>query len=161
MSQAASLEFDPFARSFLQEESKLRRLRQPCVGSSASQILNRRDASNAGSRPQLAAQGLILIPAIRRETGDSAMDGRAEFLACDVTTEAGAKAMVAEASKAFGRAPDTLLHLVGGFALAAVEDDKAPQAWERMIAIISHRRFCVIGRCSPHCDLAAVDGSSA
>lgn len=53
----------------------------------------------------------------------------------DVTTEAGATQMVNEASRAFGKEPDTLIHLVGGFAMSAVEDENAPRTWESMMSI--------------------------
>jgi NAD(P)-dependent dehydrogenase (short-subunit alcohol dehydrogenase family) len=60
---------------------------------------------------------------------------RVATLATDVATEAGAREMVVTATSAFGHPPDTLIHLVGGFAMAAVEDDNAPATWERMISI--------------------------
>ncbi|MEO8192382.1 MAG: SDR family NAD(P)-dependent oxidoreductase [Gemmatimonadales bacterium] len=60
---------------------------------------------------------------------------RVATFATDVTTASGATEMVKKASTAFGQAPDTLIHLVGGFAAAAVEDDDAPRTWERMIAV--------------------------
>lgn len=60
--------------------------------------------------------------------------GRVATLATDVTTEAGARAMVREAERAFGKSPDTLIHLVGGFASATVEDDNGPRTWDNMIA---------------------------
>ena len=60
---------------------------------------------------------------------------RLAVFAADVTTEAGTAAMVAEAQRAFGSEPDTLLHLVGGFAMAAVDSPEAPAVWEKMIAL--------------------------
>jgi NAD(P)-dependent dehydrogenase (short-subunit alcohol dehydrogenase family) len=60
---------------------------------------------------------------------------RVATLAADVASAEGATAMVREAKKAFGREPDTLIHLVGGFAMATVESDDAPQTWERMMSI--------------------------
>ena len=60
---------------------------------------------------------------------------RVAGIAADVTNEPGAKAMVSEAHRAFGRQPDTLIHLVGGFASAAVEDDDAMKTWDRMMAL--------------------------
>lgn len=62
-------------------------------------------------------------------------DGRVATLATDVTTEAGAKAMVDRANTSFGKPPDTLIHLVGGFASAAVEDENAARTWDSMIAV--------------------------
>jgi NAD(P)-dependent dehydrogenase (short-subunit alcohol dehydrogenase family) len=60
---------------------------------------------------------------------------RVATLATDVSTAAGAASMVAMAEKAFGALPDTLIHLVGGFAMAKLEDETAPQTWERMMSI--------------------------
>ena len=61
--------------------------------------------------------------------------GRVATLAADVTTESGAKAMVDEAHRSFGKPADTLIHLVGGFAAAAVEDENAARLWDNMIAV--------------------------
>ena len=55
--------------------------------------------------------------------------------AADVTREEAANRMVAEASNAFGTKPDTLIHLVGGFAMSAAEDENAVRTWERMMSI--------------------------
>ena len=43
--------------------------------------------------------------------------------------------MVAAATREFGRSPDTLIHLVGGFAMAAVEDANARATWNNMISV--------------------------
>ncbi|HEX2723038.1 MAG TPA: SDR family NAD(P)-dependent oxidoreductase [Gemmatimonadaceae bacterium] len=61
--------------------------------------------------------------------------GGVATLATDVTTDAGAKDMVSEARAAFGKPPDTLIHLVGGFAAAAFDEDNASSVWDRMIAL--------------------------
>jgi NAD(P)-dependent dehydrogenase (short-subunit alcohol dehydrogenase family) len=55
--------------------------------------------------------------------------------AADITTEEGTAGMVAEAERAFGQAPDTLLHLVGGFGMGALDDAEAPALWEKMMAV--------------------------
>lgn len=60
---------------------------------------------------------------------------RVATLATDVTTEDGATEMVAAATRAFGGSPDTLIHLVGGFAMAAVEDANATGTWNSMISV--------------------------
>jgi NAD(P)-dependent dehydrogenase (short-subunit alcohol dehydrogenase family) len=60
---------------------------------------------------------------------------RVATLATDAASREGAASMVQQAVKRFGREPDTLIHLVGGFAMAAVEDDDAEAAWERMMSI--------------------------
>jgi NAD(P)-dependent dehydrogenase (short-subunit alcohol dehydrogenase family) len=59
---------------------------------------------------------------------------RISVLATDLTTETGARAMVNQATESFGKPPDTLIHLVGGFAAAAVEDENAARTWERMMS---------------------------
>ena len=76
-----------------------------------------------------------------RATAASQMDGseigsaRLATVAVDVTTEAGAVQMVAEAERAFGKAADTLIHLVGGFAMGPVDAPDAPAIWNRMMAL--------------------------
>jgi NAD(P)-dependent dehydrogenase (short-subunit alcohol dehydrogenase family) len=60
---------------------------------------------------------------------------RAATLAADVATEAGAASMITETTRAFGTHPDTLIHLVGGFSAAAVEDQNAAETWNRMMTI--------------------------
>ena len=60
---------------------------------------------------------------------------RLATLATDVATETGAAEMVKTAIRAFGQSPDTLLHLVGGFAAAAVEDDNAARTWNAMMTV--------------------------
>jgi NAD(P)-dependent dehydrogenase (short-subunit alcohol dehydrogenase family) len=95
------------------------------------------------SRRWLEAGASVLLVDHRQATLDAwisrHMDprfkARAGFFATDVSTEAGARAMVEENRKVFGSPPDTLIHLVGGFALAAVEDEAAEQTWDRMMAI--------------------------
>jgi NAD(P)-dependent dehydrogenase (short-subunit alcohol dehydrogenase family) len=61
--------------------------------------------------------------------------GKFATLAADVTTEAGAAQMVAEAAQVFGRPADTLIHLVGGFAMGPLEAPDAAQTWDRMMAL--------------------------
>jgi len=75
------------------------------------------------------------IDAWLSENAQSGSTGRVAGLATDVTTEAGAHAMVSEAQRLFGNPADTLIHLVGGFAAAAVEDDNASTVWDSMIAV--------------------------
>src|SRR5688500_14677060 len=82
------------------------------------------------SKRWLDAGASILVVDHRQATIDTWLSefsiekqsGRVATMATDVAAEAGAKAMVNEAQKAFGKAADTLIHLVGGFAAAAVED---------------------------------------
>jgi NAD(P)-dependent dehydrogenase (short-subunit alcohol dehydrogenase family) len=95
------------------------------------------------SKRWLDAGASVLIVDHRQATIDSWVSmfsnedwiGRVASLATDVTTESGAKGMVNHARSAFGKSPDTLIHLVGGFAAAAVEDDNAAATLERMIAV--------------------------
>ena len=60
---------------------------------------------------------------------------RVAMLAADLASESGATGMVREATSVFGREPDTLIHLVGGFAMAKVEDGNAAPTWDRMMSI--------------------------
>lgn len=95
------------------------------------------------SKRWLDAGASVLVVDHRQATIDAWRDKyvnesstrRAAFLATDVTSEAGAIGMVNEATKAFGKQPDTLIHLVGGFAMAAVEDENAARTWESMMAV--------------------------
>lgn len=95
------------------------------------------------SRRWLDAGASVLVVDHRQATIDAWLSefsqknwtGRVSALATDVTTEAGAKAMVNEAHSSFGKPADTLIHLVGGFAAAAVEDDSAGRTWDSMIAV--------------------------
>lgn len=75
------------------------------------------------------------IDAWLTEVSQQSWNDRIATLATDVTTEAGANAMIDRARDKFGRPPDTLIHLVGGFAAAHVEDEKAALTWERMISV--------------------------
>ncbi len=95
------------------------------------------------SRRWLDAGACVLIVDHRQTTIDAWLSefskeewsGRVASFATDVTTESGAKGMVNQARSAFGKLPDTLIHLVGGFAAAAVEDDNAAATWDHMIAV--------------------------
>ena len=95
------------------------------------------------SRRWLDAGASVLIVDHRQSTIDAWLDEfprnqwseRIATLATDVTTETGAKAMVNEAQASFGKPADTLIHLVGGFAAARVEDDNAPRIWESMLTV--------------------------
>jgi NAD(P)-dependent dehydrogenase (short-subunit alcohol dehydrogenase family) len=95
------------------------------------------------SKRWLDAGASVLVVDHRQDTIDEWLSefshpswaGRLATLATDVTTEAGANAMIERASTAFGKSADTLIHLVGGFAAARVEDENAARTWERMIAV--------------------------
>ena len=95
------------------------------------------------SRRWLEAGASVLVVDHRQETIDRWLSSSPEFdstgrvatLATDVTSESGARKMVAEATRSFDAQPDTLIHLVGGFGAAAVESDSAPSTMEKMIAL--------------------------
>ncbi len=95
------------------------------------------------SKRWLEAGASVLIVDHRQSTIDKWLaqfstnnaKNRVATLATDVTTAEGATGMVNEAAKIFGQPPDTLMHLVGGFAMAAVEDDNAPRTWASMISV--------------------------
>lgn len=60
---------------------------------------------------------------------------RLATVVADVTTETGARQAVAEVERVFGKPADTLLHLVGGFAMGPLDAPDAPALWERLRAI--------------------------
>ena len=101
------------------------------------------------SRRWLDAGASVLVVDHRQATIDAWLaevapekwNGRAATLAADVATEDGAKGMVNEGRRAFGEPPDTLIHLVGGFAAGAVEDDDAQRTWDRMMTINVNSAF--------------------
>ncbi len=77
------------------------------------------DASDRGHQELLAELG----------HGD-----RLRTLAADLTTAAGAQQMVSTARDAFGT-PDTLIHLVGGFGMGAIDSDDSEATWRKMMAL--------------------------
>jgi NAD(P)-dependent dehydrogenase (short-subunit alcohol dehydrogenase family) len=64
---------------------------------------------------------------------------RLATIAGDVTTEAGAAAMADEATSAFGKHADTLLHLVGGFAMGPLDSEDAVGVWNLTSAFQCYR----------------------
>ena len=94
------------------------------------------------SRRWLDAGASVLVVDHRQSTIDrwlAANPGnwgkRVAGYATDVTTAEGATGMVSEASQVFGKDPDTLIHLVGGFAISAVEDEDAERTLRSMMSI--------------------------
>jgi len=92
------------------------------------------------SQRWLDAGASVLIVDHRQETVDRALaqfdsGERVMAVAADVTTEAGAQSMVERAASTFGKPPDTLIHLVGGFAMSKVEGEDSIATWTRMMAI--------------------------
>ncbi len=69
------------------------------------------------------------------ESSPNDWGSRVATYATDVAAEEGAARIVREASRIFGQDPDTLIHLVGGFAMSAVDDENAPGTWDRMMSI--------------------------
>ena len=90
---------------------------------------------DAGASVLIVDQRQAAIDAWLTEFAQASWQDRVAGLATDVTTQAGARAIVSEAHRSFGNPPDTLIHLVGGFAAAAVEDENAMKTWDRMMAM--------------------------
>ena len=90
---------------------------------------------DAGASVLVVDRRQVTLDAWRASYLDHTSTQRAAFLATDVTTETGAIRMISEATKAFGQQPDTLIHLVGGFVMGAVEDENAARTWENMMAV--------------------------
>ena len=90
---------------------------------------------DAGASVLVVDHRQATIDAWLSEFSDKNWNGRVATLATDVATEAGAKGMVNQAEKAFGKPADTLIHLVGGFAAAAVEDADSQRTWESMMTV--------------------------
>ncbi len=70
----------------------------------------------------------------------------------DLTSAEGALSMVREADRVFG-GMDTLVHLVGGFAMGEFTSDETASDWERMIALNLNTSF--------HCFRAVIPGLRA
>ena len=61
----------------------------------------------------------------------------------DVASESGAGEMVSAAERAFGRPADSLIHLVGGFAMGPLDAPDAPKQWQAMLAVnLNSAFFC-------------------
>ena len=90
---------------------------------------------DAGASVLVVDHKQATIDAWLSEFSQASWTGRVAVLATDVTAEAGAKGMVSEARSSFSKPPDTLIHLVGGFAAAAVEDDDAGRTWDNMMSV--------------------------
>lgn len=88
-----------------------------------------------------------------RDSLPTPLTNRLATLATDVTTEAGAAQMVDEAAKMFGQPADTLIHLVGGFAMGPLDAPDAAANWDRMIALNLNAAF--------HCYRAMLPGIKA
>lgn len=101
------------------------------------------------SRRWLKAGASLLVVDHRQETiarwlselPDKSWADRVATLATDVATDAGAEAMVAQAESSFGEPADTLIHLVGGFRAASIEDAGAGRTWDTMMSINATSAF--------------------
>jgi NAD(P)-dependent dehydrogenase (short-subunit alcohol dehydrogenase family) len=89
----------------------------------------------AGASVLVADRNRATLDTWQAEHSNQPWASRIGTIATDVTTEAGARSMVSEAQTLFGKPADTLIHLVGGFAAAAVEDENAAHVWENMMAV--------------------------
>jgi len=90
---------------------------------------------DAGASVLVVDRNQGAVDAWLTDVSNESRAGRVGGIAIDVTTEAGARAMVDKAESSFGKHADTLLHLVGGFAAGAIEEPNAVTVWESMIAI--------------------------
>lgn len=66
---------------------------------------------------------------------------RLSTLPTDLTSEAGAEAMAAQAEATFGQPADTLIHLVGGFTMGPMDGPDAPKQWQDMLAANLHSNY--------------------
>jgi NAD(P)-dependent dehydrogenase (short-subunit alcohol dehydrogenase family) len=96
---------------------------------------------DAGASVLVVDRNQLTLDAWLAEFSQESWSGRVVMLSTDVTTETGAKAMVDEASTSFGKPADTLIHLVGAFASAAVEDANAVSTWENMMTVNLNSAF--------------------
>ncbi|MBV9849382.1 MAG: SDR family NAD(P)-dependent oxidoreductase [Armatimonadetes bacterium] len=97
------------------------------------------------TRRWLAAGASVLVADAAERALDNLRDAcaaeageavsRLATVAADVTTEQGAGDIVADAVRAFGRPPDTLLHLVGAFAAGPLGAPDAPAIWNKMLSL--------------------------
>jgi NAD(P)-dependent dehydrogenase (short-subunit alcohol dehydrogenase family) len=94
------------------------------------------------SRRWLEAGASVLVADHKEETLEqfrqalaAPLRARLATFAGDVTTETGAAAMAAAPQEKIGRPADTLIHLVGGFAMGPVDADDATATWDRMMAL--------------------------
>ena len=96
----------------------------------------------AGASVLLVDHAQAAIDRWLEEFSGTSWPGRVASFAGDVTTDEGAAAMIERAEASFGEPPDTLIHLVGGFAMAAVEDENAGKVWNAMMALNLTSAFC-------------------
>jgi NAD(P)-dependent dehydrogenase (short-subunit alcohol dehydrogenase family) len=84
--------------------------------------------------------GACVLAVDATESGHDALSsgaGETDRLAtytADLTTEAGANSMLAYCIETFGL-PDTLVHLVGGFDMCAIDSPESPRVWQKMMKL--------------------------
>lgn len=66
---------------------------------------------------------------------------RLTTLSVDLTSEGGAAKMAAQAEGTFGQPADTLIHLVGGFAMGQIDGPDAPAQWQAMLSANLHSNY--------------------
>lgn len=90
----------------------------------------------AGARVLVGEASAEALEHLRRELVDaaSASEGRLGTFAADLATQAGAEGLIDQSRRFFGHPPDTLIHLVGGFAMGPLDSPDAPAVWEKMLA---------------------------
>ncbi len=66
---------------------------------------------------------------------------RLTTLSVDLTSETGAEQLAAQAERTFGQPADTLIHLVGGFAMGPIDAPDAPSQWQAMLAANLHSNY--------------------
>lgn len=87
-----------------------------------------------------AGARVVAIASSERSLDALGAHERLATAAFDVTSEPGAQDMVRFARSAFG-VPDTLIHLVGGFDMGPIEDEKAPAIWDKMMRLNADSAF--------------------
>lgn len=98
---------------------------------------------NAGARVLVGEAHTDALDKLRSDLVSAAAptDGRLGTIAVDLTTQSGAEETVAEARRFFGAPPDTLIHLVGGFAMGPLDSPDSPSQWDNMFALNLHTNF--------------------
>lgn len=86
----------------------------------------------AGARVLVVSHTESSLNELREALAEEVQDRLFTFVG-DVATEAGAAALVAEGEQVFGAPPDTLIHLVGGFAMGPIDAPDAAVNWTRML----------------------------
>jgi NAD(P)-dependent dehydrogenase (short-subunit alcohol dehydrogenase family) len=92
----------------------------------------------AGAKVLVGEAHQEAISRLQSELGDMKIGAYAG----DLTTVEGGEAMIAESRRFFGAPPDTLVHLVGGFAMGPLDAPDAPAQWSKQLALNLQSNFC-------------------